>query len=395
MGDATADAPLKIKRHEFNRSLEDDHAIDLVSRVTPGQGMAVVTVMSDFLQEPIELDFLRDMTDKGKGGRRLTMATLEDEMERSFPPDSPDVVADDGLWANIRKKVEFYTADEAPPDGRWFAKANWLYPSGTSLPHGANPLERLRRRNVFGNDPERRIPQQSHAYSVFGKQADCFDFKAFFAKLAKDYEAASYSQDEVARLIAWTYQADYPAFKRIRKQVVKKVLDYATGKSANAPLFQEMTLCANLCTSPNEWSLCLNAIWYRIKDYTNNVSHDFYLLYNLLQFHPTIIWDARTQKNNLRIEESCWILVQHIPYWYQKHQYGKVTIGYILKSLLYFLRCRRFDGKVFLTKERDTDHYEIISECLKSPVHSSQEELRKRVLEYLNGRGTIDGLPVD
>jgi len=395
MGDPTPDAPIKIKRHEFSKTLEDDHEIDLVSRVTPGQGMAVVTVMSDFLREPIELDFLQGMTDKGKGGRTLTIATLEDEMERSFPPDSPDVVSDYGLWTNIHEDVELYINDEAPPDGKWFAKANWLYPGGTSLPHDANPLERLRRKNVFGNDPKHRTPQQSQEFTLWGKQDESFDFKGLFAKLAKDYEDASHNQDELARLIAWTYQADYPAFKRIRKQVVKKVLDYATGKSEDAPLFQEMTLCANLCTSPNEWSICLNAIWHRIKNETNNVSHDFYLLYNLLQFHPTIIRDARSQATNLRIDESCWLLVKHFPYWYQRYQYGRATIGYILKSLLYFLRCRRFDGKVFLTKEKDPDHYKIISACLKSPVHPSQEELRRLVIEYLNNKGTIDGLPMD
>jgi hypothetical protein len=385
MGEATPDAPLKIKKHEFNRSLEEDHTIDLVSHVTPGQGMAVVTVMSSFLREPIELDFLRNMTDKGKSGRTLTMSTLEDEMERSFPPDSPDVISDSRLWAVIRSEVEDYVAGASSPNGNWFARAQKLYAPGSDLPMGACPLERLRRRNVFGNDPLHRYPR-TPLYS--------FDFKDLFRKMADDYDREEL-RDEVIRLIAWTYASDVSVFTRIRQKTVRRLLDYSKGSSTEAPLFQEMTLCANLCTAPEEWSGCMNAIWHRISDYNHNVSHDFYLLYNLLQFHPTILRDARTQKSSLSIDESCWMLVQHIPYWYQKHQTGKVTIGYILKSLLYFLRCRRFDGKVFLTKERDTEHYEIISDCLKTPVHNSQEELRNLVVKYLDGKGTIDGLPVD
>jgi hypothetical protein len=391
MGDATAGTHLKIMRHPFKRSLGEDHAIDLVSRVTPGQGMAVVTVMSDFLREPITLDWSAGMTDKGKSGQALTMATLEDEMERSFPPDSPDVVSDDGLWANVQRTVEQYMVDAVSPDGLWFAKASWLYPNGTSLPHGANPLERLRRKNVFGNDPGFSLPKPRLAYSLWSKNASCFDYKALFSKLANDYEASRYNPDELARLIAWTYQANYPAFKRIRMQVVKKVLDYAAGKSEEAPLFQELTLCANLCVDAREWADCMNAVYHRIANSRNKVQRDFYLLYNLLQFHPTIICDT-----GIANSDACWKWVQHIPYWYEEYRYGGGrTISYILKSILYFLRCRRSDGKRFLTKEYDQERFEIISDCLSHPVHSTQEKLRCLVIKYLNNKGTIDGLPVD
>jgi len=393
MGDPTPDAPLKIKQHPFYKSLEEDHEIDLVSRVTPGQGMALVTVMSDFLREPIELDFLKGMTDKGKGGRTLTIATLEDEMERSFPPDSPDVVADYGLWSNIQEDVERYMSDKAPPDGRWFARASWLYPKNSELPKGSTPLERLRRKNVFGNDPGHRLPEMDQESTLWEIQNKSFYFDDLFSKLATDYESEAYNQDEIARLIAWTYQTDYPAFKRIRKNIVKKVLDYAKGKSEDAPLLQEMTLCANLCTSSSEWSDCLNAIMCRLKNYDNNVSRDFYLLYNLLQFHPSILRDAQSKITDLRLDESCWLLVQHFPYWYEQYRYRRTTIPYILKSLLYFLRCRRFDDKVFLNEGRDPDHYRIISKMLRNPVHESHEDLRGLVIKYLNGKGTIGDLP--
>jgi hypothetical protein len=59
------------------------------------------------------------------------------------------------------------------------------------------------------------------------------------------------------------------------------------------------------------------------------------------------------------------------------------------------MRCRLFDGKVFLTQERDNEHYKEISDCLKKKVHFQHEKLRLLVIEYLNNKGTIDGLPVD
>ena len=70
-----------------------------------------------------------------------------------------------------------------------------------------------------------------------------------------------------------------------------------------------------------------------------------------------------------------------------------VTIGYILKSLLYFLRCRIYDGRRFLTAENDPEHYKVIADCLRQSVHPNAEHVRKAVLKYLNGEGRIDVLP--
>ncbi|MBW2569220.1 MAG: DUF2357 domain-containing protein [Deltaproteobacteria bacterium] len=378
MGEALPDAHLKQKRHEFHKNLVDDHAIDLSVKVTPGQGMALVTVMSDFLHEPIELDFLRGMKDKNEKGEPMTMTSLEDEMERSFPPDSPDVESDSNLWGDIRYEVMDYLSDRIMPDGKWFAKATKKYPDGVPLPKGASPLERLRRKNVFGNKQGQQYPQG-------------LDHKALFAKLSNDCLKCSGSKrKEIIRLIAWTYASKESFFDPIRKKTIRHIFDYAKENTLEAPLFQEMTLCANLCILPEEWSRCLKAIELRITDYNNRVTRDFYLLYNLLQFHPTLILDTEYYLNN-----RCWKIAHHIPYWYDVSRDNGITIGYILKSILYLLRCRRFDGKKFLTKAHDPDHYEIFDKCLNSPVHHSHERLRLLTKEYLYNKGTIDGLPVD
>jgi hypothetical protein len=394
MGEASPDAPLRIKKHKFDDSLSEDQSIHVRARMTPGQGMAVVTIESDFLREPIELDFLSNMSDRDEKNRSLTVSIIENEMERSFPPDSPHVVADYDLWISgnngvqaIKRNVERYLAGQIAPDGTWFYQPTRLYPDYLSLPKGLSPLERLRRKNVFGNDPQKYLPLQL-SNTMF---QDNFNFDALFKKLADDYTRAGVQtvKDKLARLIAWTYQSEFAGFMPIRKQILRRVLGYARG-TANAPLFQEYTLCANLCNRADEWTGCLEAVRLRISNYDNNVLRDFYLLYNLLQFHPTIIRDTGNANSN-----KCWQWVRHIPHWYENYQNSRDAIGYILKSILYFLRCRRFDGKVFLTQEHDNAHYTIINRCLQQRVHSQHEKLRLLVIEYLNNKGTIDGLPVD
>lgn len=372
MGETTPDAPLKRKQHDFQRMLENDHSLDFSARITPGQGMALVTVLSDFLREPIELDFLHGMEDAD-----LTIAGLEKTVQRSFPPDAPHVESDSSLWNQIRFDIQEYLEDLIFPNGDWFAKARNKY-TFIPLPKNAGPLEQYRRINVFGN-------REGLEY-----QPDC-DRARIFSKMAQDYNTLTgKNRDAVIRLIAWTYASHEPLFYQARNDAVMHLLRYAKKETTTAPSYPEITLCANLCLTPKEWKLCLQAIELRIGDYNNSVSRDFYLLYNLLQFHPTLLYETGYYKN-----DKCWGIARHIPYWYRRSLNSSVTIGYILKSILYLLRCRRFDGKKFLTQGYEPKRYAQFYECLNTNVDRKQERLRKLTKEYLNNKGTIDGLPVN
>lgn len=371
MGDAKPTAPLKKKKHGDFQILEEDHALNLSARMTPGQGMAVVTVMSDFLRDPIELDFLQGMEDS------LTIAELESKVKRSFPPDAPHVESDFGLWQGVKDDIQNYLAGSIGPNGEWFAKARGKY-IFTPPPRDAGPLERLRRINVFGN-------RKWHQF-----QFDC-DRQKIFSKLAHDFNTIQGKpHDEVTRLIAWTYASHEPMFSPARKEALTHLLDYAKKKTTNAPSFPQITLCANLCVTPKEWTLCLQAIELRIQDQNNKITRDFYLLYNLLQFHPSLILET-----GYHLNDRCWRIARYIPSWYKASVNNQNTIGYILKSILYLLRCRRFDGKKFLSKSHEPQRYEQFSQCLSARVHRKHESLRKLTKEYLDNRGTIDGLPVD
>ncbi|NIA10367.1 MAG: DUF2357 domain-containing protein [Nitrospiraceae bacterium] len=372
MGDAKPTSPLKKKKHDFLEMLEEDHALDLSARITPGQGMAVVTVMSNFLREPIELDFLQGMEDSG-----LTIADLENRVDRSFPPDAPYVESDFHLWHEVKYDIQKYLAGRIEPEGKWFAKARGKY-AFNPPPKDAGPLERLRRINVFGN----REGYQS--------QFDC-DRQKIFSKLSRDFNTLQGKpHDEVTRLIAWTYASHESGFYPARKEALTHLLDYAEKKTTKAPGFPQITLCANLCVTPKEWALCLKAIELRIKDQSNSITRDFYLLYNLLQFHPTLIFET-----GYHLNDCCWKIARYIPFWYKASVNKQNTIGYILKSILYLLRCRRFDGKKFLSKAHEPKRYEQFSKCLSARVHPKHEKLRKLTKKYLDNKGTIDGLPVD
>lgn len=389
MGDTAPDSALKIKKHEFASTLEEDQALDLAVRMTPGQGMAVVSIHAGFLRNPIELDFLHGMSDKDENDRRLTIATVEDKMLRSFPPDAPHVVADLKLWNSVSANVkEWFKSSMHAPDGGWFAKAADLYTEGEPLPEGVKAIERLRRKNVFGNDPEHRYPTNG-------------DFSALFAKLRTAYGKAEQTSDpsseyaKIVRLIAWTYQSDYRGFDDVRKETVNRIAKYAKGHLPARPLPQEYTLCANLCNKAHEWKTLWDAVCIRLRDKSdeNNVEEDLRLLYNLLQFHPTLLQDTKLCEG-----DACWEMMQKLLYWYPRYNEGGMNgskrIGYVLKCILYLLRCRRFDGKVFVTRERDNERYKKVRRCLISPLMATGKlGLHHVVCDYLDGRGTIAGVP--
>ena len=391
MGDASEPrTPLKIKRHEFLDTLDEDQAINLSVRMTPGQGMAVVTIQAVFLRHPIELDFLNGMSDLDENDEQITIASLEAKMQRSFPPDAPHVVADKGLWDQVAESVRYWHKQlDLIPDGEWFAKASPLYPPEMKLPQGLKPIERLRRKNVFGNDPDHRYPTNS-------------DFSGLFRKLKNAYDKAPISWDatspyaKIVRTIAWTYQSDTDVFKNVRAKTISRIEGYANNQSPR-PLPQEYSLCANLCNKRDEWQTLWNAILKRLmsRGITNSVEEDLRLLYNLLQFHPTFLYDTKLFEG-----DNCWKMMQQLLYWYPEYNepgpIGSKRIGYVLKCILYLLRCRKFDGKVFVTKTQDKTKYQALKNCLtRLPLARPKQGLHRVVCEYLDGCGTIIGLPTD
>ena len=389
MGEVTPDAAIRIKRHDFRDVLEDDYPLGLAVRMTPGQGMAVVSVQAEFLQDPIELDFLHGMSERDANNRTITIATVEGEMLRSFPPDAPHVVADEGLWRQVSYSVEAWvTNPRNPPDGSWFAKATDLYSTGCQLPEGVKPIERLRRKNVFGNDPISRYPTGDNFSPLFRRLREAYD------RVDATSDAGS-AYGSIVRAIAWTYQSDNPWFEPIRRKTIERIEEYANGLTSTRPLPQEYSLCANLCDKPVEWKALWLAVRLRLHGVggEGSVDEDLRLLYNLLQFHPSLLLETGLFQGGY-----CWEMMSLLANCYTHYNVFGVAaakrVGYVLKCMLYLLRCRKFDGKVFLTRNRDGERYEVVRRCLRIlPKADTKHGLHHVVSEYLEGRGTIAGLP--
>lgn len=382
MGEFSNDAPLKFGRVEVPIAPTETEPLTLQAKMTPGQGLAIVTASSPFFSRalhckgiPFDLQKLEDAKEKGKP---VTKNYMEAHMERSFPPSLPYVEADSFLWSACRSNVLSYLNGRVAADGGWFAKANLMYSNGV-LPPGASPLDILKRKNVFGNGDGKEYPQDG-AFS---------DFFCLFKKLADDYQRLKTSQHaaDVIRLIAWTYQADNPDFRHAKDDAMCAIERLSVGNCV-CPSPQVFTLCANLCNTPQEWQRCLCAI-NKILSRPNakGTRHALRLLYNLLQFNPKILILDGINDKKAFLDELCKNLIE-------LYKDNRNNIGFVLKCLLFLLRRRVYDGKTFLTKNKDFENYNTVKSALKSSVGLSQgnNKLRETVLKYLDGKGTIDGL---
>lgn len=391
MGALSPDKHLRVKRHIFGQKLAESQRLDLSVRMIPGQGMAHVAVHAGFLREPIELDFLNGMSDRDESGKFISLEHLELSMLRSFPPEAPHVVADAGLWNQVERQVRDWILGRPQyyrPNGDWFAHAEDLYPPREPLPHGVKPIERLRRKNVFGNAPDKSFPTSDDFTGLFERLRDAYD-------RAKPTSETDTLYADVVRLIAWTYQSNNELFRPVRDTAVKRILQYSRDSRGARPLPQEYTLCANLCSTVVEWRTLWAAVKARLgeRGESNNVDEELRLLYNLLQFHPLLLFDT-----NLYQGPECWDMMKLLIQWYERYNtggpVGSKRIGYVLKCILYLLRCRKFDGKQFVHKEHQRARYTELAECLRwRPIAPSKRELHRVLCDYLDGRGTIAGIP--
>ncbi len=381
LGEITDSTALKVLKIETNEAYNERKMLVLNSRMVPGQGLAVVTVNG--LTKPIVLDYVNNMRDS-----KMTIARLQNQMERSFPPEAPSVIADDGMWQNVRARV-FQYVDGGNTSGRTprsvldrdfataFGSARNVY-TETTLPPGASRLLLLKRKNVLGNDEWSRFPYEREGSDIF---------EEFFKRLARDYHNNPFDND-VIRVIAWTYQYDNVEFKKIKQIVLKRLQAAIRNQMEHGYQIktQEYTLLANLCNTKMEWNICLDCVVARFgMSWRDDINNFVRMLYNLLQFNPLIL-EAPS-------DEICDKLIKGLCFWYKYYldlNAPQIKSG-LLRCMLYLLRRRRFDGKRFLAE--GSEMRVRVQGLLQHKLGDARlDTLRKVVLEYLNGRGTIDGL---
>lgn len=385
---------LKQVEQGLDEPIERDTDIHFEARVTPGQGLATIMFTAAFIKEPrpIELQNMKD-TD-------LTKARIEREMKRHFPPVMPYVEASEAIWngtpskhwCTVAESVEAYLSagDIPPPDTFAQAQPYWgaVDPTGKTSyrkfgvsryfdESAMSPVDKLKRENVFGNSPAHRTPKNAGV-----------DWDSLFKQLARDYK----NEENVLRLIAWSYQYDAQCFEFMRKAFYDRYVKWSGDLET-----MEITFCANNFPS-NDIRVegILGEVIFRISEGLYK-QEELRLAYNLMQFHPEAMGglsSAVCEKAMKRLAYD----YNHYPFWRNGAWGGggsTKAAGYYLKCMLFILHRRRFDA-TFLQRTETWMPGGFLGRSL--PTHTeplrNHERTRVAFIQYVRGHGTIEGIPL-
>ncbi len=421
---------LKLYEQEFDQKMVATQEIRFDAEMTPGQGMAIITLHAAFLDDDIELA----LHDKSKMlDSDMTVLRIERELKRHFPPNMPFVEACDDIWRAIVPELKAYVEGGRLTDNGMFAKAQNFFGEVDPLardssgmrrygktrifdPNTMSPVDRLKRENVFGNSIGNRVPH--------GVKPGFFT--KFFPWLAEKYK----QDHRVLRLIAWTYQYDNKAYEPIRKSLFKSYT--VDGNALDAV---KTTFCSNNFKDGDvRISQMLTVALNHIAS-GNHSENELRLVYNLLQFHPTAVEGCSSEL----CARAFYSLVKgyndynfYVPshYWFSSWQWNgqpaTKMAGYYIKCMLFLLHRRRFDDQFLKApkgwrKVKEKGAAGIVSArfippgLLGEPLptesrHSDvlggdveaygnlgtllgHEAMRRSFIEYVNGRGTLEGIP--
>lgn len=405
---------LKLFEQEFDSKTIEAAEISMDAELTPGQGLATITVRAGFLENDVELA-LHDKTKLLDS--EMTILRIERELKRHFPPNMPYVEACAEIWNQILPDLRSYGRTGILKDNGLFAKAQgyWGVVNPNARPtsgvrrygiarqfdkNSMSPIDRLKRENVFGNNPLNRLPSCN------------FDFDKLFAWLAMKYRR----NVKVLRLIAWTYQYDNPVFEPIREELYDRYTVQGCSLDAVSTSF-----CSNtFATGDNRIVMILNTALQHIS-FGVQTQDELRLVYNLLQFHPESVQGCES--------DLCEHAFDKLVSGYNKYTFfsnevglfgtregrtwnGKIATqmaGYFLKCMLFLLHRRRFDpcflkspkGWKLIKDKTHGDHYvppgflaeELPVRQYASKTLEGHEVMRRSFIEYVNGRGTLEGIP--
>ncbi len=365
----------------FEDTLKIDEAVemDMAISSSPGQGLTSLKVYySDkaiqLTMHKVELGYIN----AGANKQKATLSTINRYMERSFPPDMPDVESDTTLFFD-----NTFVSGELTPEnvfkslrGDSFAQARYKY-DAQNPPPADEPLGALIRCNVFGTHPQKRRPFDNKGW---GNREYQQLFEMILTQLRRCVKSQAITQAGYSwlRLLAWTYQHDNPFFDDLRKFCVKLIVDKNTCRA------EVITFCANFCRNSQEWKLLLNKICVE-KSYEH-----CRLLYNLLMFCPTFPKESGLYQNTTYQKLLVDWLCKEFMY-----NNGTTSRNACLRSLLFLLRIRRFQTiKTFAKEKEEPDIYKKIKDVCNVRVYPVKTQgLQAVLLAYLDGNGKLEGLP--
>ncbi|MFA6892215.1 MAG: hypothetical protein WCQ66_08985 [Sphaerochaetaceae bacterium] len=179
----------------------------------PGQGKATVLVKSKGKEQaftPFRLDWNQMNPTKCKNGEFITFAYLEENLERSFPPEVHAVQARVPFTSLMKWKMEQYIFTD---DNPFYNRSQWPH----RYEKGLNRFDRI---NVFGTDPIAKEPTSSPA---FDKSLS----HKFFFFLAQKY--LNEQDDKIVKWLSWSYRGycakerQDSTFQKVTECILSKV----------------------------------------------------------------------------------------------------------------------------------------------------------------------------
>lgn len=377
---------LRKLKQQFELSSPKQQPIVLFPSMIPGQGLAKVKVEAQPLfREPIVLNLLENMV----WVKDETLQTLNARIRRSFPTDTPEVVASDSKWKRIEEKVTQYVRGTLEPDGSWFAKA-------TSLRARAEGIEKLSKSNVFGTSKGQEVPTLLSPSFL----------ERLCGRLAKDAERGDFINTAI-RLIAWTYQRDNPLFCKIIQRTLKSVEETALfGWSLPSSYF---TLCGNLVCKGRDIERFLRAFCIHVRmqlglagstGECKRVTPWFRALASMLQLNndalrlPHLKPDEAENLCLTVAECSVDVLSNYLTI---RRERRAQFYNYILYTLFYLLRRRKYQSsflKPSLSRSGDSCYRKLVC-CLDefiTELDNAAQATASVLKQFLESTGSLEGM---
>lgn len=380
---------LKILTQDIGKESTDKQNLILTSEMIPGQGIAVVQVdAKPLIENSIKLDFLK-MENSGK-----SLTSLQNELKRSFPIDMPLVKADSYLWDCTKQEVLDYLDNNIINKTKsMFAKSQYPFVNTTGI-------ERFQRVNVFGNDPKKNRPNTDEGI-----------LSRLYPKLHDDYFNPKW-QPYIANIIAWMYINDNDkCFKDIVSDVLDKVEKAANSESPIKKQF--LTFCANNLTSKDHLVRYFNACCLRLEkslkthSSSKNKSTEWIRgLAEMLMYNNEMLSIFSDSKSleiqpKYKCSDCMRFLIKTFDIWVKEKRSIR-SFRYVLKAMLFLLKYRKYD-KTFI-RENDVVTLDLYYTILESTDPEKLKKLQcfngiKDLIDcfrdYIQGNGTLAGIPVD
>ena len=329
--------PDELKRELHGKSLE----LVLRPSLVAGQGRATVQISPkdrryNAVIPPVFLDWER-MQEAFKDGRFITVEYLEENMERSFPPDIPYARTKGHIpWA-INNAIKHFVLDQ-----RAYSFKEQLN-SPTYPNQDKRDVTKFEKLNTFG------VPVPNDDGLPGFSQADKDLYKAFLRKIDAKFNPAN--PDDLIKAAAWTYHPDQlpHAMDYMRKRLgsMRSVKSFSISAA-------EASFIANMFQSESDARIFMEAFFGKLDEWKHgnsitSANHWYRATYQVLMVNASVLdWMAA---DNTKLY---FVLGALISTYYTNGAEGKFQVtSNICKVICFLLKVRRKNNSFCKMDEND------------------------------------------